>query len=180
MADRVSDFLAQWERERPDLDVTPMGVVGRLGRAAEMLARGTQHYFAEHGLQAGHFDVLATLRRSGAPFTLTPGALADSTMLSQAAMTNRLSRLEAKGLIERRTDPANRRSVLVSLTAEGLALVDAVVEGHLVNERRLLAALTEAEQARLAALLAKLLVGSGDVARGAAGSVGTAEPGSPS
>ncbi|WP_237565386.1 MarR family winged helix-turn-helix transcriptional regulator [Ornithinimicrobium cavernae] len=163
MADRVSDFLRQWARERPDLEVAPMGVVGRLGRAAEMVARGTQEYFAAHGLQHGQFDVLATLRRSGRPFTLTPGALADSTMLSQAAMTNRLTRLEAKGLIDRRTDPTNRRSVLVSLTDDGLALVDRIVEGHLENERRLLDPLTAAEQARLAALLEKWLAGSGDV-----------------
>lgn len=163
MADRVSDFLAQWARERPDLDAAPMGVIGRVGRAAEVLARGTQEYFAQHGLQHGQFDVLATLRRSGDPFTLTPGALADSTMLSQAAMTNRLSRLEAKGLIERRTDPANRRSVLVSLTGEGFALVDGIVAGHLENERRLLAPLTGGEQAQLAALLEKWLAGTGDL-----------------
>lgn len=165
MADRISDFLAQWARERPDLEVSPMGVVGRLGRASELLSRGIQDYFAEHGLQAGQFDVLATLRRAGSPHTLTPGELADSTMRSQAAMTNRLSGLEAKGLIERRTDPDNRRSVLVTLTDEGLSLVDCVVEGHMDNERALLAPLSRAEQARLAGLLEKLLAGHGDVSQ---------------
>ncbi|WP_114907763.1 MarR family winged helix-turn-helix transcriptional regulator [Ornithinimicrobium murale] len=165
MADRVSDFLAQWARERPDLDVAPMAVIGRLGRASELMSRGLQDYFDEQDLLHGQFDVLATLRRSGPPFTLTPGQLADSTMRSQAAMTNRLAGLEVKGLLERRTDPTNRRSVLVSLTEEGLALVDRIVEGHLDNERRLLAPLTRAEQDRLAALLEKLLAGSGDVAR---------------
>lgn len=165
MADRVSDFLAQWARERPDLEVSPMGVVGRLGRASELLSRGIQGYFAKHGLQPGQFDVLATLRRAGNPHTLTPGELADSTMRSQAAMTNRLAGLEAKGLIERRTDPDNRRSVLVTLTDEGLSLVDRVVEGHMDNERALLAPLSRAEQARLAGLLEKLLTGHGDVSQ---------------
>ncbi|USQ80371.1 MarR family transcriptional regulator [Ornithinimicrobium faecis] len=165
MADRVSDFLAQWAAERPDLDVTPMGVIGRLARGSELMSRGIQTYFVEHGLQQGQFDVLATLRRSGSPFTLTPGALADSTMRSQAAMTNRLAGLEAKGLIERKMDPDNRRSVLVSLTDEGLELVDRVVTGHVENERELLAPLTGAEQERLAGLLEKLLAGSGDIAR---------------
>lgn len=165
MVDRVSDFLAQWAAERPDLDVTPMGVIGRLARASELMSRGIQAYFVEHGLQQGQFDVLATLRRSGRPFTLTPGALADSTMRSQAAMTNRLAGLEAKGLIERKMDPDNRRSVLVSLTDEGLELVDRVVTGHVENERELLAPLSGAEQERLAGLLEKLLAGSGDIAR---------------
>lgn len=165
MADRVSDFLAQWARERPDLDVSPMGVIGRLARASALMSRGIQGYFDEHGLQQGQFDVLATLRRSGPPFTLTPGGLADSMMKSQAAMTNRLAGLEAKGLIERTIDPDNRRSVLVSLTADGLELVDRVVTGHVENERALLAPLTESEQARLAGLLEKLLAGSGDTAR---------------
>lgn len=142
-----------------------MGVVGRLGRASELLSRGIQNYFDEHGLQAGQFDVLATLRRAGRPHTLTPGELADSTMRSQAAMTNRLAGLEAKGLIRRRTDPDNRRSVLVSLTDEGLELVDRIVEGHMANERALLAPLSRSEQTRLAGLLEKLLTGHGDVSR---------------
>lgn len=179
MADRVSDFLAQWQAVRPELDVAPMGVVGRVSRAAEVLEKGLQGYFAECGLQRGQFDVLATLRRAGEPHVLTPGALASSTMLSQAAMTNRLGRLEARGLIERQTDPDNRRSVLVSLTADGLELVDRIVEGHLDNERRLLAPLTAAEQGQLGVLLEKLLVGSGDVSHGAGGSTRPVAPGSP-
>ncbi|MEE6273660.1 MarR family winged helix-turn-helix transcriptional regulator [Georgenia wangjunii] len=164
--DRVSDYLGQWRRQRPDLDPAPMGVVGRISRADELIGRVTRAYFAEHGIQAGEFDVLAALRRSGSPFTLTPGALAESTMVSSAAMTNRLSRLESKGLLARRTDPANRRNVLVALTERGRALVDTVVEGHLENERRVLAPLTQAEQDRLAGLLEKLLAGGGDVSRG--------------
>lgn len=160
--DRVSDYLAQWRRERPDLDPAPMGVVGRLSRAGELVGRLTRVYLAKHGLQAGEFDVLATLRRSGSPFTLMPGELAQSTMISSAAMTNRLSRLEAKGLLLRRTDPSNRRNVLVALTDEGLALVDDIVAGHLENERQFLSPLTPEEQEQLASLLERFLAGSGD------------------
>ena len=163
--DRVSDYLAQWRQERPDLDPTPMGVVGRLTRANEVVGRALTAYFAEHGLQRGEFDVLATLRRSGPPHTLTPGRLAESTMISSAAITNRLTRLEDKGLLVRRTDPGNRRNVLVALTAEGLQLVDRLVEGHLENERRVLAPLTAQEQAQLAGLLERFLAGSGDTSR---------------
>lgn len=163
--DRVSDYLAQWRRERPDLDPAPMGVVGRLTRANEVVGRALAAYFAEHGLQRGEFDVLATLRRSGPPYTLTPGRLAESTMISSAAITNRLTRLEDKGLLVRRTDPSNRRNVLVALTDEGLELVDRLVEGHLENERRVLAPLTAQEQARLAGLLERFLAGSGDASR---------------
>ncbi|WP_321573368.1 MarR family winged helix-turn-helix transcriptional regulator [Georgenia subflava] len=162
MADRVSDYLEQWRRERPDLDAAPMGIVGRIARAQELIARSTRAYFAAHDLQSGEFDVLATLRRAGKPFTLTPGSLARSTMVTNAAMTNRLARLEDKGLLARRTDTENRRSVLVTLTPEGLALVDEVVVGHLENERALLAPLRPSEQRQLAGLLERFLEGSGD------------------
>ncbi|WP_241237035.1 MarR family winged helix-turn-helix transcriptional regulator [Georgenia faecalis] len=165
--DRVSDYLDQWRRERPDLDPAPMGIIGRLARADEVASRALRTYFAEHGLQRGEFDVLATLRRSGEPFTLTPGELARSTMVSSAAMTNRLANLEARGLVDRRTDPANRRHVLVALTPQGRALVDDVVAGHLDNERRVLAPLTAEEQEQLAGLLERFLAGSGDVSRAA-------------
>jgi DNA-binding MarR family transcriptional regulator len=160
--DRVSDYLDQWRRERPDLDPAPMGIAGRISRASELVSRATRSYFAEHGLHSGEFDVLATLRRSGEPFTLTPGEIAENTMVSSAAITNRLSRLEAKELLDRRTDPSNRRNVLVALTSDGLALVDNIVEGHLENERRLLAALSAEEQEQLARLLEQFLARSGD------------------
>lgn len=163
MADRVSDYLEQWRRERPDLDVSPMGVVGRMSRVHEIVSRSTRAYFAQHGLQPGEFDVLATLRRAGRPFTLTPGELARSTMVTNAAMTNRLTRLEDKGLLSRHTDVGNRRSVLVTLSDEGLALVDKIVAGHLENERALLAPLSEDEQQQLAGLLERFLAGSGDL-----------------
>lgn len=162
-ADAVDRVLAQWRAERPDIDASPMGVVGRISRAARLLGEGLDEVFADHGLQRGEFDILATLRRSGAPYRLTPGGLVGSTMVTSGAITNRVDRLVAKGLVSRETDPSNRRSVLITLTDRGLELVDAVVEEHVVNERRLLASLDAGEQDQLADLLRELLVGLGDV-----------------
>lgn len=166
MADRVSDFLAQWARERPDLDVSPMGVIGRLSRVTEITSRTIQSTFRTHGLNHGEFDTLATLRRSGAPHTLTPGELAASSMVTGAAMTNRLQRLEDKGLLAREMDPENRRRVLVRLSGQGLELVDEVVTEHVRYEQELLdSRLSTAQQEQLAALLAEFLEHSGDTAR---------------
>lgn len=162
MADRVSDYLAQWERERPDLDASSMGILGRMARVHELVSRSTRMFFATHDLQPGEFDVLATLRRAGDPYRLTPGELARSTMITNAAMTNRLARLEDKGLLARQTDRSNRRSVLVTLTSQGLAMVDELVVSHLENQRRILAPLSAAEQQQLAALLETFLEGAGD------------------
>lgn len=166
MADHVDRVLEQWRAERPDLDVAPMGVVGRISRAARSLEREIRGAFDLHGLQPGEFDILATLRRSGAPYQLTPGGLVATSMVTSGAITNRVDRLEAKGLVTRETDPTNRRSVLITLTDRGRSLVDEVVVDHLANERRLLAPLTEREQDQLAALLRKLLTGLGDAPDG--------------
>lgn len=163
MEDRVDRYLEQWRTARPDLDPAPMGVVGRLSRAAQLLDKELRSFFTANGLQPGEFDILATLRRSGEPYCLTPGALLGSSMVTSGAITNRLDHLVAKGYVTRETDPANRRSVLITLTDAGREKVDGVVAEHLENERRLLTALTPAEQDRLANLLRKLLVGSGDV-----------------
>ncbi|MGP5126192.1 MarR family winged helix-turn-helix transcriptional regulator [Brachybacterium tyrofermentans] len=163
MADRVSDFLAQWARERPDIDATPMGVIGRLSRVDEIAGRTLQATFQSFGLHRGEFDTLATLRRSGAPFTLTPGELAASSMVTGAAMTNRLQRLEDKELLERTMDPSNRRRVLVRLTTTGQELVDEVVVPHVRAEQELLdARLSREEQTQLATLLERFLEISGD------------------
>ena len=161
--DRVSDYLAQWRSVRPDLDVTPMGVLGRLARTNELAARATRVYFASHGLQPWEFDVLAALRRSGPPFTLTPGRLAESTMVSAAAITHRLTALETRGLLTRRTNPHDRRNVLVALTDPGRDLVDKVVTGHLDTEQTILNALNNQDQNHLAQILERLLAGNGDV-----------------
>lgn len=169
MPDRVSDYLDQWRRERPDLELAPMSVTGRLSRASDLMAQAMRGFFAEHDLQPGEYDVLSALRRAGAPFTLTPGALTDSVMVTAAAMTNRLSRLEDKGLVVRSTDPDNRRSVLVELTDRGRAVIDEVAPLHVAAEGALLATLTTEEVEQLAGLLAKLLHGLGDLSRDVTG-----------
>jgi DNA-binding MarR family transcriptional regulator len=134
-----------------------MGVIGRISRAAIALGHSLEAVFAGFGLNRGEFDVLATLRRSGAPFRLTPTALFKDLMLSSGAMTNRLDRLERAGLISRAPDPSDRRGTLVELTPRGLELVDAAVAAHLANEQRLLAALSPDEREQLAGLLRTLM-----------------------
>jgi DNA-binding MarR family transcriptional regulator len=157
--DPVDRITAQWRRERPDLDPSPMGVIGRISRSAVLLQRELDGAFAQFGLTGGDFDVLATLRRAGPPFTLSPGQLSLSTMVSSGGMTKRLDRLEAMGLVRRDPDPDDRRGVLISLTAVGRALIDRAVEAHLENEKRLLAGMSPAKRAQLAELLRELLLG---------------------
>lgn len=160
MADRAEFAVDQWQRERPDLDALPMRLIGRLGEVAQVLSRDVlQPFFDEHGLHYGEFDVLATLRRAGEPYALSPTVLYESAMISSGGMTNRLDRLERAGLIERRKNPGDRRSTLVALTSQGFALIDGLMTAHVANERRALATLSEAEQRQLDALLGKLLAG---------------------
>jgi DNA-binding MarR family transcriptional regulator len=156
MADAVDRILEQWARERPDLDASPMAVIGRVQQLAREIERALDRVFARFGLGVGEFDVLATLRRSGAPYRLTPGALLKSMMVTSGAVTKRVDRLERTGLVARAPDPDDRRGVLVGLTADGLKLVDRVVEEHIANEEDLLAGLTDAERERLARLLRKV------------------------
>jgi DNA-binding MarR family transcriptional regulator len=156
MADSVDRILEQWARERPDLDASPMAVVGRVKQLARDLERALDRVFAGFGLGLGDFDVLATLRRSGEPYRLTPGALLEAMMVTSGAVTKRVDRLEQAGLVARAPDPGDRRGVLVGLTPEGLELVDRVVEEHVANEHHLLAGLTDRERERLARLLRKL------------------------
>lgn len=154
-ADAVDRITAQWRRERPDLDSAPMEVIGRITRLSALIQRELERVFAHHGLAGGDFDVLATLRRSGA--LLTPGELSRSTMVTTGGMTKRLDRLEGLGLIRREPDPRDRRGRLIALTDDGRALIDRAVEAHLQNEERLLADLPAAKRERLAALLRELL-----------------------
>ena len=159
MGDAVDRILMQWHEERPDVDVSPIGVVGRISRAARVLERGLQKEYARHGLQSWEFDILATLRRSGAPYELTAGALASSSMVTSGAITNRIDRLVARDLVTREVDPENRRTVRIGLTAGGKKLVDDVLPLHVANEASLLEPLSPAEQEKLAGLLRKLLAG---------------------
>jgi len=156
--DRAGKAIAQWRKERPDLDVSPMAVLGRLSEAAALVARDRlAPLFARFGLQHGEFDVLATLRRSGPPFALTPTALYEATMVTSGAMTNRLDRLEKAGLIRRVPHPTDRRGLMVQLSESGRELIDRAVEAHVENEHRVLAGLSAEERERLAGLLEKLI-----------------------
>ncbi|KJS54074.1 MarR family winged helix-turn-helix transcriptional regulator [Streptomyces rubellomurinus] len=155
--DHVDVMLDQWRRERPDLDLAAVGTIGRLGRFALLAGRVIEEVFKQHGLQRGEFDVLATLRRSGAPYELMPSELAALLLMSRAGMTSRIDRLESAGLVERSTDPADRRSVRIALTAAGRALVDAAFTDHAANETALLSGLSGEERATLDGLLRKLL-----------------------
>jgi DNA-binding MarR family transcriptional regulator len=154
--DDVDRILGQWSVERPDLDVSAMGVFGRLSRTARLLDLSLAETFGRYGLNGGEFDVLATLRRSGEPYSLTPTALYRSMMLSSAAMTNRIDRLEARRLVERKPDPNDRRGVKISLTEEGLELIEAAVKEHVEGQERLLAAMNREDREHLAELLSKL------------------------
>jgi DNA-binding MarR family transcriptional regulator len=160
--DAVDLVIEQWGRARPDLDVTPMGVLGRLSRACRIVEREQQALFAEFGLQPGEFDLLATMRRASPPGGLTAGALARSAMKTSGAITNRVDHLVAKGYATREVDPANRRTVLITLTPAGRTLIDQAVVAHVKNERRILAALGKHQQGDLARLLRELLVALDD------------------
>jgi DNA-binding MarR family transcriptional regulator len=141
------------------LDHSPIGVVGRVSRLAREFEPRLEQVYREHGLEPGWHDVLATLRRTGPPYRLRPTELTDALMLTSSGTTKRLDRLEQAGLVERAPDPEDRRGTLITLTAAGRELIDSVTPAHLDNERRILGALTEAEQRRLADLLRKLALG---------------------
>lgn len=166
MNDRAQRAEAEWRSEWPELDANVMARVGRLLEAAHLIERDWLVPFAARfGLQKGEFDVIATLRRSGVPYELTPTELYEALMLTSGAMTSRLDRLERGGLIERRPSPKDRRSVHVCLTPRGLALIDDMLPTHVANEQRALASLSVKEQEQLDRLLTKLIHGLTD-ARG--------------
>jgi DNA-binding MarR family transcriptional regulator len=153
--DHVGRIQQQWARERPDLDASAMGIIGRLHRLADALHAELRPVFAAAGLTDGEFDVLAALRRSGEPFALTPGQLAETTMITSGTVTKRVDRLAASGLVTRERVEHDGRVRRIALTRAGRALVDEVVEVHLANEERLLAGFSEPERARLATLLSR-------------------------
>ncbi len=151
--DQVDRILQQWRDERPDLDTRPMGTLGRLKRLADHLTGGLAQVYTAYGLTAAGFDVLATLRRAGAPFALTPSELISWTMVTSGTMTNRLDRLEAAGLIERRPNPEDGRGSVVALTAKGQTLIDEMITKHVVNQHRLMQALSPEQHEQLDAIL---------------------------
>jgi DNA-binding MarR family transcriptional regulator len=162
----VSDHLdaidAQWRRERPDLDVSALILLGRVLRAAHLVDDALADGIAVHGLQPGWFDLLAALRRAGVPYELNPTELTRTTLISSAGMTKRVDRLVAEGLVERRPDPDDRRGTLVRLTRRGKRVFDEALQTYLANEERLLAHLSAAERSKLDALLRRLLEGGLD------------------
>lgn len=156
-ADAVDRILAQWQRERPDLDVSPMGIIGRMARLTKHLERSVQETFSEFGLTIGEFDVLAALRRSGEPYQLTPTELFNLLMVSSGTMTHRVDRLEQAELVRRIPDPSDRRGMRIELTSQGFGVIEKAVEAHVANEHRLLSVLKDSEREILAQLLHQLL-----------------------
>jgi DNA-binding MarR family transcriptional regulator len=156
--DTVDTMLAQWKRERPDLDVAPTGVFGRIARIAALVEQSMDRVFEPYGLTGADFVVLAALRRSGKPYQLTPTALSRSMMVSSGGTTKRLDRLETRGLIRRDPDPTDRRGTLVTLTDTGRATIDTVEANNVQNEKRLLAPLPRNERTQLTRLLRELLL----------------------
>lgn len=157
--DWVDRLIDDWARERPDLDTAPAAIVGRLGRLCAFLDAGLEREFRRHGLTRAGFDVLAALRRAGAPYRLPQKAVMGALMRSSGTTSFRIDRLERQGLVRREPDPEDRRGVFVALTSAGLRLVDAVAPAHLANEDRLLAALGPSERQTLVDLLRTLLLG---------------------
>jgi DNA-binding MarR family transcriptional regulator len=155
--DEVDRLVAAWAHERPDLDVGPLEVLSRLTRLSRHLDRARRTAFAAHELEVWEFDVLAALRRAGRPYVLSPGQLLAQTMVTSGTMTNRVDRLEVRGLVQRLPDPADRRGVHVRLTPRGKEAVDAALADLLASERELLSSLTGRQQEALSALLRQLV-----------------------
>ncbi|MEW2623937.1 MarR family transcriptional regulator [Streptomyces sp. NPDC048106] len=154
--DPIAAIVDQWKRERPDLDATPMLVIGRLFRLTDALDQELRPPFGAAGLGSGDFDVLAALRRSGAPYTLSAGQLSRTVLVTTGAITKRVDRLEARGLVSRTVAETDSRGRVIGLTAAGVELTDQLIAVHLDNQRRLLAGLGEDEQTQLAGLLERL------------------------
>lgn len=151
--DRIDKITKQWQRERPDLDVSPMGLIGRLGNITLHLSREMEKIFSQFGLNTSSFDVLATLRRAGDPYTLSPGEMLSTLMVTSGTMTNRIDQLEKAGWVIRKVNPEDGRGFLVSLTPEGLELINQVIEAHVENQKRLVSGLSQQEQQALNQLL---------------------------
>lgn len=157
MRDEVDGIVAAWKRERPDLDVAPLEVLSRITRLARQLDIARRSAFADHGLETWGFDVLAALRRAGAPYQLTPGQLIHENLVTSGTITNRLDRLEEDGLVTRHPDPSDGRGTLVRITDKGIKLIDAALASLLQREKDLLKSLEPEAQSMLANLLSSIL-----------------------
>ena len=156
--DSVDYLLADWARERPDLDFSPLAVVYRMGQVRRLFEQRMAEVFARHGLTAADFLVIVTLRRVGEPYRMPQARLMDALGLTSGTVSLRLDRLAKAGIVHREPDPDDRRGSVIRLSADGLRLFDAVAPEHLANEDRLLSALTDGERTELAGLLRHLLV----------------------
>lgn len=162
--DRIADIVGQWSRERPDLDPTPLLVIGRIQQLAAVLDVALRPPFAAADLGNGDFDVLAALRREGEPYTLTPGQLSQRMLVTTGAVTKRVDRLITRGLVSRSVSAADARGRLVGLTPAGVTVTDRLIEEHLANEAAVLRDLTDTDRRTLERLLAAIsrTLGSGD------------------
>src|SRR5690625_3935623 len=158
LTDEVAHIVAAWQRERPDLDVSPLEVLSRVSRLARHLDLARRRAFAASGLESWEFDVLAALRRQGEPYQLSPGSLLKETLVTSGTMTNRIDRLVIKDFVERLPLPGDRRGVLVRLRPAGRDRVDAALSDLLAREEEILAALSDQAQQELAELLRQVLV----------------------
>lgn len=157
--DHVDDLLAQWAEERPDFDTSALTVAARVARLSRYLVRVSREALDRFGINEGEGNVLAALRRAGPPYALTPTELYRSLLLSSGAMTNRIDRLEQRGLVARERDPADRRRILVRLTDAGRELIDAAMDGHVgALDEQLSEALGAREREELAHLLRRALL----------------------
>lgn len=161
--DVVDRIIGQWNRERPDVDVSPLAVIGRISRLSRLIDVVLAENYARHGIEAWMFDVMATLRRSGEPFELSAGQLVKQTMVTTGAMTNRIDRMEQRGLVQR-VAAADRRKVIVRLTNAGLHLTDEVVVSHMETEQEILSSLSERQRSELGKHLKTTLLHLGDTA----------------
>lgn len=157
--DALDTIVAQWKQEKPHLNTQPMEILGRMARLAKHLEAAIAACHKQYDLKLGEFDVLATLRRAGAPYSLTPSELIDSMMLSSGAMTNRLDKLQTRELIIRTHSEEDRRSVTVSLTSQGIELIDEVMEQHVQVQEKVLAGFSEQQQAQMNKLFKTWLSG---------------------
>ncbi len=155
-SDHVDQIIEQWAAERPNVDVSAMAIIGRISRLERMIRPRLVEVFAKHDLESWEFDVLATLLRSGEPHQLTAGDLLASTMVTSGAMTNRIDRLEKRGLVKRLKSPTDGRQVLVTLTARGMKKVDAALVDHAANEAAIIANLSARDRSDLTHLLRRL------------------------
>lgn len=156
--DEVDAIVEAWARERPDLDVSPVGIVSRVTRLAARFSAAMETTFAEHDLTKATFEAIAALRRAGAPYRLSQSALMRSLSLTPGTVSVRIDRLVADGLVTREPDPEDRRSVIIRLTERGEAAFDGVVHAHLETERRLLRCLSAGERETLTGLLRRLVI----------------------